>query len=321
MKKRILGIILVLIMLISIMPLNTISVSAGTDEWKNVSFWASKSIKVYKNTKTTTSSGTIDSGDKVTIDSYHESSDRFKVTYPITRGSNKGGTGTGYIKRSDVCKKYNSTSWTVADGFTVSAYQDKSCKKITTIESGAKVIVVDQKSTSNMMHVIATIKGKKYLVWVKKADVRKTPNISELKTYKIASKLNTNYVLDVAGGSKDNGANIQLYKWNGTSAQVFKFNKSISNATFGTTYYRITNYNSNDEVVWKDNNVVQWSADYVWAVAEDNEGYIILVPSSKRNMCMDVAGGKVASGTNIQLYKINNTDAQRFKLIEVAMKG
>lgn len=37
--------------------------------------------------------------------------------------------------------------------------------------------------------------------------------------YTIHSAVNQSYVLDISGGSKSNGANIQLYQSNGTGAQ------------------------------------------------------------------------------------------------------
>lgn len=41
-------------------------------------------------------------------------------------------------------------------------------------------------------------------------------------TYVIQSKINPNYVLDVTGGSLNNGANVQLYRANGSDAQAWK---------------------------------------------------------------------------------------------------
>ena len=70
-----------------------------------------------------------------------------------------------------------------------------------------------------------------------------TGNSSSGKTisdgvYVIATKLNTNYVLDISGASKDNGANLQLWKNNGSSAQTFKVTH------VGNGYYQIVNTNS-----------------------------------------------------------------------------
>ncbi len=41
-------------------------------------------------------------------------------------------------------------------------------------------------------------------------------------TYAIKSAANTNYCIDVDAGSKNNGANIQIYKYSGLDSQKFK---------------------------------------------------------------------------------------------------
>ena len=57
-------------------------------------------------------------------------------------------------------------------------------------------------------------------------------NIEE-GVYTIFSKLNSNMVLDIAGGSIASGGNLQLYQYNGTPSQLFWIQKSGS-------YYTIT---------------------------------------------------------------------------------
>lgn len=314
--KRKLSLILALVLMLStLFSVNVFAASKTAVSWQGVKTYATKSIKVYKNTKTTTSSGTIFDGDCITIKSYNDSSKRFNVTYKVTSGKNKGATATGYIKASDIgysLSSYPSKTWNVAYGFDVKGYTRSSqFNKCLTFTEGTTICQFG--SSGDYMSVVGKVSGTYWLVYVKKSDVRKIPTISTSKTYKITSKLNTNYVLDVANASKDNGANIQLYKWNGTSAQVFNFD-SKSNGK----YYRMTNYNSRKYVCRYSDNVVQWfSDDCWWYIAEDNDGYISLVPSTNKNCCMDVAGGKVANGTNIQIYANNNTDSQKFKLVEV----
>ena len=58
-------------------------------------------------------------------------------------------------------------------------------------------------------------------------------------TYIIKSAVNQDYVLDVEAGSKDNGANVQLYKRNDSNAQKWII-KKIDNK-----YYTITSVGSN----------------------------------------------------------------------------
>lgn len=93
-------------------------------------------------------------------------------------------------------------------------------------------------------------------------------------TYYITSSKNTSFVLDVDGGSKDDFGNIQLYQYNGTLAQGWKIN-------------------------------------------HDSQGYVtfINVGSNRAidiNFVLDVASGKVQNSANIQVYKSNDTAAQRW---------
>ena len=64
----------------------------------------------------------------------------------------------------------------------------------------------------------------KYLSKQEKLDQLAAENKNTLAdgVYKIGNAQNSNYVLDIASGSKNNGANVQLYLSNGTTAQSFK---------------------------------------------------------------------------------------------------
>ena len=80
------------------------------------------------------------------------------------------------------------------------------------------------------------------------------------------------FVLDIAGGKTKNGTNCQLYKFNQTSSQIFK-------------------------------------AVYV---GKDKNGAYYKFVRHGTNSVLDVAGAKVANGTNIQLYNDNGTKAQQW---------
>ena len=124
--KRKLSLLLALILMLStLFSVNVLAASKTAMSWQGVKTYATKSIKVNKNTKTTTSSGTIYNGDCITIKSYNESSKRFNVTYPVTKGKSNGATATGYIKASDIgynLSNYPSKTWNVAYGFDVKGY-------------------------------------------------------------------------------------------------------------------------------------------------------------------------------------------------------
>lgn len=52
-----------------------------------------------------------------------------------------------------------------------------------------------------------------------------------------------------------------------------------------------------------------------WGLQGD--GWYLLEPECAPGMRLDVSGGSTKSGTNIQIYKANNTDAQRFYLASI----
>ena len=135
-------------------------------------------------------------------------------------------------------------------------------------------------------------------------------------TYEIQSALNSNYVLDVASGSLNNGANIQLYMSNSTEAQGWK----VSHDEKG--YVTFTNVKSgkvldvNGGVAGNSKNIQQYSsqsiADQKWIVIKDGNSYQI-VSALDSNYCIDLSSAKVANSSNIQLYESNGTNAQRWK--------
>ncbi len=102
-------------------------------------------------------------------------------------------------------------------------------------------------------------------------------------TYTFISKLG-NFALDIKGAKTNNKTNIQIYKDNGSKAQKF---------------YLI-----------KDNNLTATQT------LVNNRSYTIST-SLSNNKVLDIAGGKVNNKVNIQLYKNNNTLAQKYKITHV----
>ena len=132
--------------------------------------------------------------------------------------------------------------------------------------------------------------------------------------YNIYSALNSKKVLDVAGSSKKDKANVQLYSKDGTPAQ--KFNVSY----YGKGYYVIKNIYSNkvlDVVGAKTankTNVDQYTYNgtcaQLWVIKKVGNYYTLMNRCS--NKVLDVNGAKTTNGTNIQIYTSNNTNAQKF---------
>lgn len=157
----------------------------------------------------------------------------------------------------------------------------------------------------------------KYLTKQEKLDQLVVENKNTLAdgVYKIGNAQNSNYVLDIASGSKNNGANVQLYLSNGTTAQSFK----VTHDTNG--YVTFTNVNSGKALdvsggkVVNSRNIQQYNSNGTksqkWIVKKSNSGYTI-ISALDSNYVLDLSGGKVVNSRNIQLYQSNGSTAQQW---------
>lgn len=157
----------------------------------------------------------------------------------------------------------------------------------------------------------------KYLSKQEKLDQLAAENKNTLAdgVYKIGNAQNSNYVLDIASGSKNDGANVQLYLSNGTTAQSFK----VTHDTNG--YVTFTNVNSGKVIdvsggkVVNSRNIQQYYSNDTksqkWIVKKSNLGYTI-ISALDSNYVLDLNGGKVVNSQNIQLYQGNGSTAQQW---------
>ncbi len=136
-------------------------------------------------------------------------------------------------------------------------------------------------------------------------------------TYTIQTALSTNKVLDVLNGSYDNGANIQIYDKNGTSAQNFVIKKLSSHE------YQITCEKSGKALdvagasTSVGTNVWQYSKNnsnaQKWRFIDAGNGYYYIV--SNLGTVLDINCARTANGTNVQTYTLNKSNAQKWKLV------
>lgn len=106
--------------------------------------------------------------------------------------------------------------------------------------------------------------------------------------YSIVSAIDTSFALDIRNGFVYSGSNIQLYKSNNTAAQQWTFNKYV------TERERCDSYASQNKGRMPDG---------VYYIKNQNVGY-----------ALDVADGSLYGGANIQLYSLNRTNAQKWKI-------
>ncbi len=142
--------------------------------------------------------------------------------------------------------------------------------------------------------------------------------------YSIKSSLSNNTALDVSGGSGNDGANIQLYTYNNSAAQRFRFTYDTK-----TGYYLIVNERSGKALdlksakVANSTNIQQYASNNTlaqrWIISKESNGTYRIASALNTSYVLDIAGGKTANGTNVQLYQTNGTAAQKFTINKCAV--
>jgi len=137
--------------------------------------------------------------------------------------------------------------------------------------------------------------------------------------FTVKSALSGEASLDVASGSLDPGANVQLWTANGTSAQVLRFRYDAHAGA-----YEITNAKSGLALdvqggsARPGGNVQQFTRNGTgaqrWAIADNADGTVTIASAKNPSCVLDATDGKSAPGTNVQLYRSNGTTAQKWVL-------
>ena len=137
-------------------------------------------------------------------------------------------------------------------------------------------------------------------------------------TYTLGSAINSKYVVDIAGNSKADCANVLLWSSNGQNNQKYDI-KSV-----GQGCYTICSVSSGKYVdvegAEKRNgaNILQYSrnggSNQQWYIIPDGKGNYYIV-SKCSGLFMDIAGGKISDGTNILTWSYNGGSNQKYKLI------
>ena len=123
--------------------------------------------------------------------------------------------------------------------------------------------------------------------------------------YTIQSSLNSKYVMNVEGGSTDDGGNLQLYQNQGTTSQQFR----ITHDSEG--YVTITNVKSGlvldlcGACISNGSNIWQYASNNTkaqkWIVKKVDKEYVIMKKKNKKYV-IDLTGGAASNKSNIQLY-------------------
>lgn len=106
--------------------------------------------------------------------------------------------------------------------------------------------------------------------------------------YTIISALDPNFLLDLSGALVMNGRNIGLYQNNGSKAQQWNFSKHMTDRERCDLFAA----QNKDKI-----------ADGVYYIKNKNVNY-----------ALDVYGGSLYGGANVQLYSLNRSNAQKWKI-------
>lgn len=135
--------------------------------------------------------------------------------------------------------------------------------------------------------------------------------------YTISTALNENKVLDVAGGSLDNCANIRLWDNRSVKQQKFELKYDMQTKTYtikATHSNKVLDVENGASV--NGTNVQQYASNnsiaQQWELKSAENGYFYIV-SKVNGLYLDVTNGVAQTGTNIQVYEGNGSNAQKFK--------
>ena len=141
----------------------------------------------------------------------------------------------------------------------------------------------------------------------------------ESGNYIIASRLNTNKVIDIQGDITANNANVEL--WSNTGGNNQKFIITYLN----DGYYTIKAFNSNKVLTVQNSsylsgaNVVQTFYRNLdsqkWAIQETTNGYYFIV-NKLNGLVLDIQGATPKDGANAEVYERNSGNNQKFKFIK-----
>lgn len=167
---------------------------------------------------------------------------------------------------------------TDAQAFKVT-HDSQGCVTFTNVNSGKVLEVAGSRAGNNANVQQYSLDGSRAQKWV----VQKNGS-----GYTIISALDPNFVLDLSGALVMNGRNIGLYQSNGSKAQQWNFSKHMTDRERCDLFAA----QNKDKI-----------ADGVYYIKNKNVNY-----------ALDVYGGSLYGGANVQLYSLNRSNAQKWKI-------
>ena len=242
------------------------------------------------------------------------------------KANTKAGTATVTVTGKGNYAGTKSVTFRIVQWAGASRIPVKATARYTLLKGGyMRVLVGGKKATSNSVLSIsgATITGRKagtatvYLYDKSGKQLQKktvTVFVAHGKTYEFESSVDKNYVLDIQGKSKSNGAQMIVYKRNGGANQKY----TLYLQSDGT--YAIKSVNSGKYLTVEgktDKYVQQWAwkggTDQRWRLTVDSANRITFV-NVYTNKCFDVQGGKTKNSAKMIVWQSNNGLNQKWKL-------
>ena len=142
--------------------------------------------------------------------------------------------------------------------------------------------------------------------------------------YKIITGVSNNSVLDIDGGSRANGANLQIWKNDNVEQQKFEI------TYLNNGYYKITAVHSGKVLDVADAGKINltnvWQHEdngtdaQQWIIKDTGDGEYYNIISKCNDLYLDVNGGSSANGTNVQMYEGHGGTSQKFKFVPIGEK-
>jgi hypothetical protein len=141
--------------------------------------------------------------------------------------------------------------------------------------------------------------------------------------YIIKSRIDTDKVVDINGGAEraSDGENIQLWRKNGTNAQIWSVLYDEKDGTYSiVNVYTKKAIDVDGARTTRGANVQLWNSNYTcaqkWHLVKEGEYFVMISACSE--LVLDVSGGEANLGANINLWTANGTDAQKWFFEPVA---
>ena len=139
-------------------------------------------------------------------------------------------------------------------------------------------------------------------------------------SYVVLPACSSSRVLDVAGGSSADGADVRLWASNMTGAQ-----RVVAKVDLETGLYELTFVGTGKALdvsgagTAAGTNVQQWTANGTkaqrWAISENADGTYSVESALAEGLSLDVAGAGDFDGAGIDVWPANGTAAQRFSFV------